>query len=57
MYCLPFVRGDFYKAGQLVFCQSVDVCTVANRVANNGLRIADGWAFEKRQPNLCTNAQ
>jgi len=23
----------------------------------NGLRIGDGGAFEKRQPNICTNAQ
>jgi hypothetical protein len=23
----------------------------------NGLRIGDGGAFEKRQPNICTNTQ
>jgi len=27
------------------------------RVAHNGLRIGDGGAFEKRQSNICTNAQ
>lgn len=26
-------------------------------VAANGLRIGEGRAFEKRQPNICTNAQ
>jgi hypothetical protein len=26
-------------------------------VAYNGLRIGDGGAFEKRQPNICTNTQ
>jgi hypothetical protein len=26
-------------------------------VAANGLRIGDGGAFRKRQPNICTNAQ
>jgi hypothetical protein len=26
-------------------------------LAPNGLRIGDGGAFEKRQPNICTNAQ
>lgn len=26
-------------------------------MAGNGLRIGDGGAFEKRQPNICTNAQ
>jgi len=34
-----------------------DVSTVANRVTDNGLRIGDGGAFEKRQPNICTNAR
>ena len=27
------------------------------KIAANGLRIGDGGAFEKRQPNICTNAQ
>jgi hypothetical protein len=26
-------------------------------ISANGLRIGDGGAFEKRQPNICTNAQ
>jgi len=26
-------------------------------MAANGLRIGDGGAFGKRQPNICTNAQ
>jgi hypothetical protein len=26
-------------------------------IAFNGLRIGDGGAFEKRQPNISTNAQ
>jgi len=26
-------------------------------IADNGLRIGDGGAFEKPQPNICTNAQ
>jgi hypothetical protein len=29
----------------------------ASMLATNGLRIGDGGAFEKRQPNICTNAQ
>jgi hypothetical protein len=28
-----------------------------DRIAANGLRIGDGGGFEKRQPNICTNAQ
>jgi hypothetical protein len=27
------------------------------QIAYNGLRIGDGGAFEKRQLNICTNAQ
>jgi hypothetical protein len=27
------------------------------RLAYNGLRIGDGGAFEKRLPNICTDAQ
>jgi hypothetical protein len=27
------------------------------KLAHNGLRIGDGGAFEKRQPNISTNAQ
>jgi len=27
------------------------------KIATNGLRIGDGGAFEKRQPNISTNAQ
>jgi hypothetical protein len=26
-------------------------------ITHNGLRIGDGGAFEKRQPNISTNAQ
>ena len=26
-------------------------------MTHNGLRIGDGGAFEKCQPNICTNAQ
>jgi len=26
-------------------------------ITANGLRIGDGGAFEKRQPQICTNAQ
>jgi len=33
----------------VVVCRSI--------IAGNGLRIGDGGAFEKRQPNICTNAQ
>jgi hypothetical protein len=36
-----------------VYVSSVDRPTLAG----NGLRIGDGGAFEKRQPNICTNAQ
>jgi len=28
-----------------------------NTIAHNGLRIGDGGAFEKRLPNICTNAR
>jgi hypothetical protein len=28
-----------------------------NLLTPNGLRLGDGGAFEKRQPNICTNAQ
>jgi hypothetical protein len=28
-----------------------------SKLAANGLRIGDGGAFEKRQPNISTNAQ
>ena len=28
-----------------------------SNIAANGLRIGDGGAFEKHQPNICTNAQ
>jgi hypothetical protein len=27
-----------------------------SKMAHNGLRIGDGGAFGKRQPNICTNA-
>jgi len=27
-----------------------------SKSVKNGLRIGDGGAFEKRQPNICTNA-
>jgi len=27
------------------------------KMTHNGLRIGDGGVFEKRQPNICTNAQ
>jgi hypothetical protein len=27
------------------------------KLAGNGSRIGDGGAFEKRQPNICTNAK
>jgi len=30
---------------------------VCFKMPYNGLRIGDGGAFEKRQPNICTNAQ
>jgi hypothetical protein len=29
----------------------------ANGIADYGLRIGDGGAFEKRQLNICTNAR
>ncbi len=35
---------------------SVSFCKIC-KIAANGLRIGDGGAFEKRQPNICTNAQ
>ena len=38
------------------FCLAVRVA-LSDRVADNVLRIGDGGAFEKRQPNICTNAQ
>jgi len=30
---------------------------IEGQFATNGLRIGDGGAFEKRQPNICTNAK
>ena len=30
---------------------------IFDAISHNGLRIGDGGAFEKRQPNICTNAQ
>jgi hypothetical protein len=35
----------------------INAQVLSNMVAHNGLRIGDGGAFGKRQPNICTNAQ
>ena len=33
------------------------LCHIGRMIAPNGLRIGDGGALKKRQPNICTNAQ
>jgi hypothetical protein len=35
----------------------VTLSAASKGIAANGLRIGDGGAFKKRQPNICTNAQ
>jgi len=40
-----------------IFTVAPTLVKLLGSMAHNGLRIGDGGAFEKRQPNTCTNAQ
>jgi len=45
------------KNSQSSFVETQVLAELSVSVATNGLRIGDGGAFEKRQPNICTNTQ